>query len=222
MVVKYERRSGVVTGARPFHAVLLAGTLAGQDGHQQAAEQFLRFAEPTAHDDWSLNADLKERYAHGAGARIREMYDRVIKALQQHVRLEAAVSTEGPAILKELFSLRVANPTGQQARWKLQQVTARPHDGAWEVTGRVAVTNARKPYRVLLKPSFDAESGRGLSLDWSQLESQDATGDGERLHAEAGTTVVRFTGRTKPVSGLDVSRCLLRLDARIVTVEGDE
>jgi hypothetical protein len=39
---------------------------------------------------------------------------------------------------------------------------------------------------------------------------------GNRLHADAGTPRVRFTGRTPMVSDLDVERCLLRIDASVV------
>ena len=140
----------------------------------------------------------------------------MIKALQQYVRSEAAVSNEGPAILKELFSLRVPPQVGQRARWKLRQVRAIPRDGWWDVSGEVAVDDPQSPYAVLPKLSFDAESGRGLPIDWLELSSQDATADGGRLLADAGTQKVRFRGRTAAVTDVDTDRCLLRIDATVI------
>lgn len=220
MIVKYERRAGVVTGARPFHAVLLAGTLAGAGSAERHAEQFLRFAEPTAHDDWALNGDLKERYAHGAGARIRALHEQVVKALQKYVRSEATTSSDGPAVLKELFSLRVPTPPARKAKWTLRNVHAKPVHGAWEVQGEVIVEGADADYVLVPRAGFDPESGRPLAFAWETLASQDAIVDGQVLRVRAGTRKIRFTGRTAAGSGLAQDRCVLRLDVQFVAKGG--
>src|SRR5207247_11128123 len=110
MIVKYLTRNDVVVGAPPFHAALLAGTLAGQAAEHVAAEQFLRLAEPPAHDRWEYNEDLGEKYARGAGMRIKDLFEGVTRALQEKLRRENSEEQKGPEILRRLLQIRAPRP----------------------------------------------------------------------------------------------------------------
>jgi hypothetical protein len=221
MVVKYERRSGVTTGARPFHAVLIAGTLAGSGTHERIAEEFLRFSEPTAHDDWSLNGDLKERYATGAGQRLRELHEAVAAMLRRYVRAESSESSDGPPILKELFSLRVPVRPPPRAKFKLSNVRAQIAGDGWDVSGEIAIEPIDHPLRNYPRVSYEAESGRGVVLQWASMDATNARVEGQQLIAEAGTRKIKFVG-TARVEGQPPlpDRCILKVDATMSVERG--
>ena len=215
MIVKYERKSGVVMGARPFHAFLLAGTLAGKGVHEQYAERFLRHAEPTAHDDWSLNGDLKERYAHGAGARLRAMYQDVIAALQKYLKTQSEASNEGPELLREQFSIRTTQRPESKPKVALRNVIAVPNGEGWNVQGEIVISVDAETV-VEPRVTIDPESGRGVDLVWETLISPNGSVDGSNIAVPAGTRLVRFSGTTRPVKALASKRCVLRVNALLV------
>ena len=74
MVVQLKSLAGTCLGARPFHALLLCGRASefvapdvarSNPQADQAAEMFLRTAEPPSHNQWVATPDLKAVYARG-------------------------------------------------------------------------------------------------------------------------------------------------------------
>src|SRR5262249_30697877 len=74
MVVQFKSLAGTCLGARPFHALLLCGrapefvapeVARSNPQADQAAEMFLRTAEPPSHNQWTATPDLKALYARG-------------------------------------------------------------------------------------------------------------------------------------------------------------
>ena len=139
MVTRYQSRASV-TGGRPFHAALLAGTLAGRSAEQTAAEQFLRIAEPPAHDRWSYNEDLGERYARGAKKALDEFHARVTEALQRILRPTAAHAADGPEVLKRLLHFRPPKvAASKQPQVRILRSSAKVDGDAWFVEAELSI-----------------------------------------------------------------------------------
>ena len=73
MIIKSPRLGGLPLGARPFHAIVLAGEAAGDDTADHDAERFLRAAEPPAHNAWTSTSDIAAAYKRGGKANLDRM-----------------------------------------------------------------------------------------------------------------------------------------------------
>jgi transcriptional regulator with XRE-family HTH domain len=193
MVTRYQPRGNVV-GGRPFHAMLLAGTMVGRSQEQIAAEQFLRIAEPPAHDKWAYNADLGERYARGAKKTLEEFHSRVTEELQRLLRPVISHSGDGPEVLRRLLQIR---PT-QEARPKQPQVRihrsfSRVVDGAWVVDAELSISPTSRTLRVTPRLSFNCEGAPSIPVGWERIEVE-----GDDAHPVDSDLIVN--PRTKRVS----------------------
>ena len=107
---------------------------------QVAAEEFLRLAEPPAHDKWAYNSDIAEVYARGSKRMLDEFSDRVVEQLQRVLRPIAVNSDQGPDILNRLFFLRSLKPaTPRRPRAMVRTATGRVESGVWVVDAEVSV-----------------------------------------------------------------------------------
>ena len=224
MVVRYWPRSNIVVGARPFHAVLLAGDAAGSSTENRIAEVFLRLSEPPAHNKWEFNEDLRDNYQRGSGRRIEELEDAVTDKLRDLVKPDDDGVEEEPEALKRLLQLKVP-PRPVPAPAKLQSVTPTFNGDHWTIDAEVKVLNRENPLRVRLPLSVHPESGAGTPLAWETMEvtrvyrgSATETPDHALLIAPR-TTRVRVRGRSSVAdSSLDLSRCLAQVSFRVETL----
>jgi transcriptional regulator with XRE-family HTH domain len=200
MVVRYQPRASVV-GGRPFHAVLLAGTMAGRANEQVAAEQFLRIAEPPAHDKWAYSSDLGERYARGAKKSLDDFHSRVTEELQRALRPPISRQSEGPEILRRLLLIRppAQDPVPAQPQVRITRRKARVVDGAWEVEAELSINPTPRALVVTPRLSFRCEGGAPIPVRWSHIEVE----DGSAVTVEDGalllpprTKRVAFKGRS--------------------------
>jgi RNA polymerase primary sigma factor len=170
MVTRYQSRGSVV-GGRPFHAALIAGTLVGRSAEQVAAEQFLRIAEPPAHDKWAYNADLGERYARGAKKALDELHARVTEELQKILRPSATRSGDGPEVLKRLLQIRPPKVDApKQPQVRILRSTAKVVDGAWRVEAELSINPTSRTLQVSPRLSFRCEGGPPIPVSWSRVE----------------------------------------------------
>jgi hypothetical protein len=113
MVINYWDRSHVAVNARPFHAALICGE-ARDPGNptesDSALEEFLRLAEPPAHDDWQSTEKLRETYKQGYAKAVNSLKRSVRDELADLTTPETSGSERGPDRLSRRFPI---NPRGQ-------------------------------------------------------------------------------------------------------------
>jgi RNA polymerase primary sigma factor len=222
MVTQYLNRDGVAMGARTFHAILLAGDAAGSDPAQLAAEQFLRLAEPPAHNDWSYQPALKVSFKLGSKQRLRELKDDITKALLDAVKPEVVAEDEGPEELRRLLQFGKTPPPPAPAA-TLRNIRPRLVDGAWLVEAEVNFNDKRKRLRITPRAWIDVESGSAIALPWAELtirrgkEWAPANGSFE---VEPHSKAIAFQGRTlTEVDGIIAARCKAKLDLSVEELE---
>jgi transcriptional regulator with XRE-family HTH domain len=176
MVVRYQPRASVV-GGRPFHAVVLAGTMAGRANEQIGAEQFLRIAEPPAHDKWAYSADLGERYARGAKKALDDFHARVTEELQRVLRPPVSRQSDGPEILRRLLQIRppAQDPVPSQPQVRITRRQARVVDGVWVVEAELSVNPTSRTLSVTPRLSFRCEGSASVPIRWSRLEVEESS-----------------------------------------------
>ena len=219
MVTFYWPRAGIVVGGKPFHGVLLAAQAADQG--QAAAEQFLRLAEPPAHDDWSWNDDLREKYQRGAKLRLNELYDATTATLQGLLKPSVSSTDETPEILRQLLRLTIKAPP-EPTPAILRKVKSALVKGSWNVEAEVYVNDPTKSWKVTPRLSFDTETGARIPVEWAETKLLDGS-----VTIEDGAFVVParvrrfvFSGRSDPTSHpVDPSRCRAKIDLAIRKVK---
>ena len=216
MITKYHPRGSDV-GSRSYHAVLLAGTIAGDGETQEIAETFLRWSEPPAHDDWTGkdNNDVYERYAWGLGQKLETFKTLVFAKLREATTTPPQESSEGPEILRESFKLRTP-PTESTPKWKLASPRVTFMDPEYEVTGIIVVEESAAG---TLTPTLGIvkESGGTISAKWSHLESPDAPVNDGSLQIP-GPGRYHFKGRClrpNEASRLKFDRCAVQVSVSL-------
>lgn len=220
MVVRYWKRDNLVVGALPFHAVLLAGTAAGSDHPHLAAEQFLRLAEPPAHDRWVFNDEIREKYAWGAGRRLNALEEVVTEALRKAIKPYSAKTEEGPAQLKRLLQLGVPRPPEPKPA-VLRHIKPHLTDGKWHVEADIYINERDCDWFFSPRLIVDAESGTKPRLPWKKLELLDDAGgkavvQDSKIRVASQTRRIRFRAISDRVAkGVVVAaKCRARLDIR--------
>lgn len=169
MVIKSLDARRSVVGAPPFQAVLLAGQAAGSSQEHTWAEEFLRAAEPPAHNDWRLTETLRLTYKQGAGRRLREFEDGIRTAVHDAVVREVELDADGPRDLSRRF--RFGSPRSpDRAPRLIVDERSLLDDGAWEITCTIRVRGDR--YRGLRgspRLVFAGESGKRSTAKWRSI-----------------------------------------------------
>jgi transcriptional regulator with XRE-family HTH domain len=226
MVTRYWMQTGIVVGARPFHAVLLAGEAVGSDDHHLAVEQFLRLSEPPAHNKWEFNDELREKYQRGAKARLDDFHRAITDALRDAVKPAASGEDDGPEDLKRLLQLE-GPPPPESPPATLRQVDARLVGSSWHVAGEIHINDRTKRWSITPRLSLDVESGSPIRVRWSVLEAAGpgVQTDGESLIVAEKSRKLSFRGVSDPTSHREVaSRCRAKLDIlcrRVASSEGE-
>lgn len=173
MVTRYQNRARVV-GGRAFHAALMAGTLVGRSAEQVAAEEFLRIAEPPAHDKWVYNTDLGERYARGAKKCLDELFARVTEELQRVLRPPVSHSGDGPEVLRRLLQFRPSKEIApKQPQVRILRSSARVVDDAWVIDAELSVNPTPRVLAVTPRLSFACEGSAPIPVGWRKMSVDD-------------------------------------------------
>jgi hypothetical protein len=221
MVVKYWRRSSstVTVAGKPFHGVLLAGRASSVGNAQQdqkAAEEFLKFAEPPAHDNWEGTEALKQNYKSGAISRIKEFWDQATKQLVELIRPDEEGESKEPEHFKKLFDIPGDEPKPRTA--KLINQPLRFENGQWTIQGKIKILDRSKHVKATIAVQLVPESGKStkVSLEQTMIVTAlrgEAFEDGDSILIKKGTTSVEFTATCTQTSNLpDMGRCIARMD----------
>lgn len=224
MVVQYWERKSIVVGARPFHAVLLAGEAVAKSAPQTAAETFLRLAEPPAHDKWEFSEDLRDNYVRGGGQRLKELFEDATEQLRDLVRPDEDGQDDEPQALKRLLQLNIRQPEPKLAA--LRNIESGVVDGRWMIEGKVKILDKKRSFRVHVHLSVVPESGKQIPLPWRQLNAavegrgQVDNADDHSFIVQPRTTAATFSAESEASpEGLQLERCVARVFLRCEDID---
>jgi hypothetical protein len=226
MVVRYWPPGHVPLDGGGFRAVLLAGERHGDEDSDREIEEFLRAAEPPAHDDWVHHTNnIKSRYRHGARSRLEQLFSKVRAALIEMCESMPAANEPGPALLARYF--RIGGKTGKAPATQKFNVSFDPPrlvDGSWQIAGNVIRTRGDRSWRVEIDAKLEGESGLTVGLP---ITSFGCNGAGSQASLQRGQQTARFdlppttdflefnlTARPRPEDADLALESRLRVDAR--------
>ena len=192
-------------GARPFHAIVLAGEAAGGSPSDRVADRFLRASEPPSHDRWMGTPEIKACYARGGAAAIEKFCGEVRKAVREIIRQPSRDLSDGPEALKELIRIRPPTAGGKRPRVKSVRAHEIDAEGAWVIT-EATITLPKRPNGRgwTLSPvlRFGTESGGPIPVEWASLHpiARCALDDSGRLTTPPTARSATFTAVTDPTS----------------------
>ncbi|MCX3063633.1 helix-turn-helix transcriptional regulator [Streptomyces beihaiensis] len=211
MVVRDRRVPALPGNVRPFQAVLLLGLAAGPDARgAEAAEHFLRAAEPPEHNKWRQTEELAARYSYSAHRRISTLVRDANAAVKDLVVVPRAERPAGGERLKKAMVRRAKPPARSQSRRGaptapiLDTVEAKPIDsGAWEVYGEIKPGSV--PEAVFAAPTarFAVRSGSAPVVSWQSVEAIEGctwSDDDRSLTFEPGARRATFRAVTDPTT----------------------
>jgi transcriptional regulator with XRE-family HTH domain len=221
MTIQEQRVSALPVGAAPFHAVVLAGRAAGDDAAAQAAERFLRAAEPPQHDKWIATGDLTTSYARGAKTALYNFQVAVLRAVREAVSRPDKGKSDGPSDLKNLLRIG-APPQTTGGRPTVKTVSGGPTaDGAWAVEATVSLPPPKRKslteWRLSPVLRFATESGAAIGVRWATLEGvQNCRVENGQLVAPVATRTLKFRGVTDPTTHpVAAARAKVQVDVRV-------
>lgn len=198
MVVKQKSLTGISLGARDFHAILLAGLAVDSTTEANAADEFLRSAEPPAHNDWTNTPDLKASYEWGCGKNVSAFIASATEQIRELVKADARDLGTGPDSIRELFRVGTERGDTRASAERPRVVPISSHvdgDGRWVIECKCRFTaNAKKRVAkpVLL---FLAESGGGQPVPWELVEAiKNCTVEDDWIVANPKTREIIFRG----------------------------
>ena len=202
MVVEERKLNGICLGSRPFHALLLCGAAAGRDPTNDAADEFLRTAEPPSHNKWVATPELKTSYARGCVNALKAFQDFAIEILRDLVKPTFRDLGDGPNSLRELFRIGQELISTQRERPRVIEQRGRVDEqGRWCVEARIRMKAVDR--ETLLTPVvlFVAETGAGKPVHWQSLESTtNCSVEGLALKVPPRIRELAFSGITDPES----------------------
>ncbi|MSO37803.1 MAG: XRE family transcriptional regulator [Acidimicrobiia bacterium] len=202
MVVEERKLSGICLGSRPFHALLLCGLAAGTEPTNDAADEFLRTAEPPSHNKWVATPELKTSYARGCVNALSTFLVRAVEVLRDLVKPSSRDLGDGPNSLRELFRIGPEPISTQRERPRVVDQDGHVDEqGRWCVEARIRMKPVERVTLLTPAVSFVAETGAGKAVRWQSLESTtNCSVEGFALRVPARTREVAFSGITDPES----------------------
>lgn len=226
MVVQYRRprQTALLNGG--FRAVLLAGTAHGTTDEDSAIEEFLRAAEPPAHDQWVHSTNkLASRYRPGAGARLQELFAKIDSTIVQMCDAAPPTGEAGPPLLAKLFRVGgTSGTTGAKHKFEVRFSQASFDGEEWSVEGKVVRTKGTRPWAVDVDASLEGVGSFKASLpvqsvfhSGTGIASQSVK-DGELIRyivpAETDELHFEITARPDPSDQALATESRFRVDAR--------
>jgi hypothetical protein len=233
MVVKYLDQRRVAFGDRNFHAVLAAGA-ARPEGipspGDREVDRFLRFAEPSTHDDWHSTENLREQYKYGFKSAVDQIFDDVREGLRNLVSRPLRGGTDRIERLGDKFPVhgegrRMRLGNGAEKVFSLDAST-RFEDGRWVFEGVVEPLVGHGGWRSEVELVTLGEDGRAdTKVDLESVSTDDDTvevevaGHHAVIEAPRGVGRIAFEGRSAQLGVTDadlVGETRLDLEASIV------
>jgi RNA polymerase primary sigma factor len=203
MLIKPLNAARSIVGAHPFQAVLLAGEAAGDSADHTWAEEFLRLAEPPAHNDWYLTETVRQLYRSGAGRRLVEFEQAIRNAVHDAVVREVDLGVDGPRDLSRRFRFGSPPAPERAPRLVVDEAVLLP-DGAWEIRCTIRVKG--DPARALHgspKLIFPGESGKRSTAAWREMtaiSNCEVDSDSGSITVPPGKRSARFRAVSDPDS----------------------
>jgi len=205
MLIEQRDLRQISLSARPFHAVLVCGeAVRGATEHAEDLEQYLRMAEPPAHDRWVPTPRLNEVYKPGWKVALRRLFEAASGAVRKHVSVPIETSDHGPDRLRRLFRAGAVGGGRSQSDFHFRDLAAEVVDGAWQFRATI-VPNlpTDSAWHAEVDVEFREERGRRtahgtlaqVSADDADCELVDGRG---RISAPPGTRAVCIRGETDP------------------------
>lgn len=164
MVIRSERRGNLSLAARPYVAAVLAGTACGSDAPQEAAEAFLRAAEPPAHDEWTHNTRrVKQEYqAHGAKAKLERFETAVRTAITNLISKPEEKGGQLPKALLQYLRFSDSGGGGNPRFISVTHSKAEIKAGTWHFQARCRrVHPDDRPWHVVVRLKYSRDGGGG-------------------------------------------------------------
>lgn len=202
MIITYYSMKMLVSGGVPFHAVVLCGRASGTGDTDTAAEQFLRAAEPPAHDRWMVTPELKSEYAPGSRSNLEAFFRGIRDQIRDLIKPTYENLDDGPRALKELLRVHTAeeSPSVNAPRVIIdRRKTQLGPDGSWQVPVRVKLPDS-SIWRVVPTLVFAAESGGGRRASWTIKPISGCRIDGDAVISTSGSREIQFVGTSDPAS----------------------
>ncbi len=192
MVVRQLDARRAAVGARAFQAVVLCGLASDDDPeHARWAEEFLRAAEPPAHDRWEYTESLRLDYQRGASVALKRFENSIHAAIRGVLVHERETDDHGPDDLARRFRFGVPEPGDRAPRLRLDSRSI--DDGSWQITGTVRLRDQSKRIKGRPVIALTGETGRRTALKWRELEAvRDCRVEDGLLVIDAGTRSARF------------------------------
>lgn len=172
-----------------YHAFLLAGgSIRPKSPSPQdlLADDFLRFAEPPAHDRWipgtsrnkASQSNLTARYLAPWVPNLNGIRTKVLDGLYELFGTPPPSNGRGPeAVLNNLSFLKAEPGTGGVSatppprKPRVDLVDWRVEDGRWDVTFEITARNRKEGWRLEPELRFVGLDGRGQRVDWASLQA---------------------------------------------------
>lgn len=235
MVVGRPKVGSLSLTSRPYIAVVAAGKAAGDIDGAAECEQFLRCAEPPAHDQWtSTTGYIRQQYRTGA----RKALEDFKKACDGAVRELVGIKEESGGKLPQrlLAKLRFGSSDGGgKPRFMSTSRESAELDagtGAWNFSGRCKRTQpGGKSWTIDVRVGLAGDAGIDSSLRLAALSPQGKEGQdckveirnsgGGRVLVPGDVGAVTIKGATDPAAG-PISSNRARLRVAFEGHEGEE
>lgn len=210
MVVRYWDRSALGAGARPFHALLIAGLARGDSELDQRAEEFLRDAEPPGHDVWEPTPKLKAHYRRGYAKALDQLEHRTADALRALLISAPAQGSRGPERLGRRFPMgKRGGRSAEPSAFHFGKLDARFDGRAWRFSGEVRPEKRGEPWEARFRlEELDAEGEAIGALPIAALRVE----RGAEATIDEGAAVVAVPAELERVVFEGVSREVLDPD----------
>lgn len=226
MVVGRPKMGSLSLTSRPYIAVVAAGKAAGEVDGAAECEQFLRCAEPPAHDSWtSTTGYIKQQYKTGAGKALGDFKKACENAVRELVGIREESGGKLPQRLLAKLKFGTSDGGGTPRFMNISRESAEldANSGAWQFSGRCKRTEpGDKGWTIDVRVGLAGDAGIDSSLRLAALtpqgkEGQDCrveirTSGGGRVVVPASVGAVTIKGSTDPAAGpLSSSRARLRI-----------
>jgi hypothetical protein len=186
MVVNYQEVR-TRAGDQPFHAVLLAGLAHGDSDADQSLEEFLRAAEPPAHEEWTSTTErIKAEYGYGFKKALDQLFGQIEAAIRDLTREEVTDSDEGPDALRRLFPIPGVGASPREESFRLADTRAQLDGDQWQFSGRFA-----------RKPTDEAENKRDWAFRVALFLDQEGSGRGSARGQRVPVRELAVDGKAK-------------------------
>lgn len=216
-----------------YHGFLMVGSALrpdDDDPHAQLADDFLRYAEPPAHDRWIPRGGRSKTSQSSLNAHYNPPWLPNLRRIEEQITAElfnifgAPPPTDGKppkSIFKHLRFLsgdarKGATGTGRAPKPSTSVTSWQVRDGRWQLTFQIKARNRSEGWRVAPALMFVGLDGKNTEVEWSSLSSEDAA-------IEDGVVTIRGKDRgrfvTATVTGMSSTTLPIPPEEATVDIE---